>query len=150
MHGTSPHIRKAGRAALIGASALTLALLPTVASATPSSGVSATTIYQRTVDGTTYTLKEITIQPGGSTGWHYHNGPVYGIVLKGTLTHSDSNCATDGVYSSGDTIAEMPGANHVHIGRNLGSAPVVLDALYVDPAGSALTVDAPNPGCDFQ
>jgi quercetin dioxygenase-like cupin family protein len=121
-----------------------------MASATPSSGVSSTTLYQRTVDGTTYTLKEITIQPGGSTGWHYHNRPVYGVVLKGTLTHSDSDCATDGVYSPGDTVVEMSGADHVHIGRNLGSVPVVLDALYVDPVGTAPTVDAPNPGCDFQ
>jgi quercetin dioxygenase-like cupin family protein len=143
-------MRKARHAALIGASALALALVPGVADATPSSGISSTTISQRTVDGTTYTLKEITIQPGGGTGWHYHNGPVYGIVLKGVLTHSDANCATDGVYSSGDFIAEMSGADHVHIGRNLGSTPVILDALYVDPAGSALTVDAPNPGCDFQ
>lgn len=71
-------------------------------------------------------------------------------MRQGTLTHSDSDCATDGVYSSGAAIVEMPGADHVHIGRNLGSVPVVLDALYVDPAGSAPTVDAPNPGCDFQ
>jgi quercetin dioxygenase-like cupin family protein len=143
-------MRKARCAALIGASALALALVPGVANATPSSGISSTTLSQRTVDGTTYTLKEITIQPGGSTGWHYHNGPVYGIILKGVLTHSASNCATDGIYSSGDIIAEMDGSDHVHIGRNLGSTPVIIDALYVDPAGSALTVDAPNPGCDFQ
>lgn len=143
-------MRKIRHAALIGVPALALALIPGVADATPASGVSATTLSQQTVDGTTYTLKQISIEPGGSTGWHYHNGPVYGLVLKGTLTHSDSDCATDGVYSSGDTIAEMAGADHVHIGRNLGSTPVVLDALYVDPAGSALTVDAPNPGCDFQ
>lgn len=143
-------MRKIRSAALIGASALAFTLVPGTASATPSSGVSSTTLYQRTVDGTMYTLKEITIQPGGSTGWHYHSGPVYGVVLKGTLTHSDSHCTTDGVYAPGDTIVEMSGADHVHIGRNLGSTPVVLDALYVDPAGSALTVDAPNPGCDFQ
>jgi hypothetical protein len=38
----------------------------------------------------------------------------------------------------------------VHIGRNLGTTPVVLDVLYVDPAGSPLSEDAPNPGCPFQ
>jgi hypothetical protein len=38
----------------------------------------------------------------------------------------------------------------VHIGRNLGSTAVILDVLYVDPAGSPLSEDAPNPGCDFQ
>jgi hypothetical protein len=38
----------------------------------------------------------------------------------------------------------------VHIGRNEGSVPVVLDVLYVLPHGSPFSEDAPNPGCDFQ
>ena len=90
-------------------SALPLVLVPGVSHATPSSGVSSTTLYERTVDGTTYTLKRITISPGGTTGWHYHPGTVYGIVREGTLTHSDADCATVGVYSSGDTITEPAG-----------------------------------------
>ncbi|MFF9777455.1 cupin domain-containing protein [Streptomyces sp. NPDC013978] len=143
-------MRSTSRAALIGMSALPLVLVPGVSHATPSSGVSSTTLYERTVDGTTYTLKRITISPGGTTGWHYHPGTVYGIVREGTLTHSDADCATDGVYSSGDTITEPAGPEHVHIGRNLGSSLVVLDALYVDLTGTPLTVDAPDPGCHFQ
>ncbi|MFM9552630.1 cupin domain-containing protein [Streptomyces caniscabiei] len=137
-------------ATLAAVSALALALVPGTASATPASGITSTTIYQRTVGSTTYTLKQITIAPGGSTGWHYHDGPLYAVVEKGTLTHSDADCATDGVYSAGAFIDEMSGANHVHIGRNLGTTPLVLDALYVDPVGDPLSVSAPNPGCDFQ
>jgi len=52
---------------------------PTAAEATPSSGVSAKLIWQMTIGTTEYALREITIAPGGRTGWHYHDGPVYGL-----------------------------------------------------------------------
>jgi hypothetical protein len=65
------------RLALAGAVAATSALTPGVASATPPSGVSATTISQRTFLGLDYIEREITIQPGGSTGWHWHDGTLY-------------------------------------------------------------------------
>jgi oxalate decarboxylase/phosphoglucose isomerase-like protein (cupin superfamily) len=71
-------------------------------------------------------------------------------VVQGTLTHNESDCAVDGVYRAGDTLVEPSGAGHVHIGRNLGATPLVLDVLYIDPAGSPLSEDAPNPGCGFQ
>jgi hypothetical protein len=51
---------------------------------------------------------------------------------------------------TGTIIAQKTVGDHVHIGRNLGDTPVVLDVLYVLPHGSALPEDAPNPGCDFQ
>ena len=37
----------------------------------------------------------------------------------------------------------------MHIGRNLGTDPVILQIIYVDPVGKPLAEDAPNPGCDF-
>nr|BFE70144.1 hypothetical protein GCM10020092_034450 [Actinoplanes digitatis] len=45
---------------------------------------------------------------------------------------------------------EPASPGNVHIGRNLGATAVVLDVLYVLPYGSPLSVDDPNPGCDFQ
>ncbi|PRC43277.1 cupin, partial [Mycobacterium sp. ITM-2017-0098] len=57
------------------------------AAATPSYGVSVVTLSQATVDGIDYITREITIAPGGSTGWHYHDPTVYGLVRSGTLTH---------------------------------------------------------------
>ena len=96
---------------------------------------------------TDYILGEITIAPGGSTGWHHQDGTLYAQVLQGTLTHHGADCAIDGVYSTGSTLVESSGADHVHLGRNLGSVPVVLGVLYHNPAGSPLAEDAPNPGC---
>jgi hypothetical protein len=77
-------------------------------------------------------------------------GTIIAQKRKGTLSHFDSTCQSDGVYKQGSPIIEPSGSNHVHIGRNLGDTPVVLDVLYVLPHGSALSEDAPNPGCDFQ
>lgn len=130
--------------------AATVAVAPAVADATPSYGVTGTILSQTTAGGKDYIFREITIAPGGSTGWHHHDGTLYAYLAHGTLTHDLSNCAVDGTYHAGDTFVEPSGANHVHIGRNLGSTPAVLYVLYVDPAGSPLSEDDPNPGCDFE
>jgi quercetin dioxygenase-like cupin family protein len=138
------------RIALVGAIAAGAALSPGVASATPSSGVSGVIIGQETVGGKDYILRQITILPGGSTGWHYHLGTLYAVVEEGTLTHTESDCVTATAYRKGAFFVEQSGASNVHIGRNLGTTPVVLDVLYVDPAGSPLAESVPNPGCNFQ
>ena len=116
----------------------------------PGPGVTAKLISQRTVGDTDYVLREITIPPGQATGWHYHDGPLYAFVQQGTLSHFDSTCASDGVYDKGDFIQEPAGPGNVHIGRNLGDTPLVLDVLYVLPHGSPFSEDAPNPGCPFE
>ena len=121
--------------------------LPTTASATPGSGVAGTVLAQKTIGHTDYTLREITIQPGGYTGWHFHDGTLYAYVKAGTLTHNLADCSIDGIFGAGRAFTEKP--DQVHIGRNLGSTPLVLEVLYVLPAGSPLSEDAPNPGCGF-
>lgn len=123
--------------------------LPAPAAATPSRGVSAWVMSQSSVDGVDYVMREIIIEPGGSTGWHWHDGRLYGVVKLGTLTHDTAACTLDGVYQPGDAIAEETGPGHVHIGRNLGTVPVVLQVLYINPAGKPLSEDAADPGCGF-
>ncbi|MGP4017507.1 hypothetical protein [Saccharopolyspora sp. 5N708] len=117
---------------------------------TAGSPVSAVTISEKVVGKTDYVVKEITITPGGTTGWHYHPGLVFGVVKQGVLTHNMSNCSVDGVYDPGRAIAERSGADYVHIGRNLGTTPVVLDVVYENPVGSPLAVNMANPDCPFQ
>ncbi|PWI13349.1 cupin [Streptomyces sp. Act143] len=116
----------------------------------PGPGVTAKLISQKTVGDTDYVVREITVPPGQATGWHYHDGPLYAFVRQGTLSHFDSTCASDGVYDQGDFVQEPAGPGHVHIGRNLGDTPLVLDVLYVLPHGSPFSEDAPNPGCAFE
>jgi quercetin dioxygenase-like cupin family protein len=144
-------MRNAIRTVVTGAVAATALLVGGSAQATPAGpGVTARLISQTTVGDTDYTLREITIPPGQATGWHYHDGPLYGFVKQGTLSHFDSDCASDGVYRAGSTIQEPAGPGNVHIGRNLGDTPLVLDVLYVLPHGAPFSEDAPNPGCPFQ
>jgi quercetin dioxygenase-like cupin family protein len=131
------------------ATAGAVTLSPAVASATSSTGVEAKTISQATVDRVDYITREITIAPGGSTGWHYHDGQVFGVTREGTLTHDAANCTLDGIYPPGAPITEASGAGNVHIGRNLGSVPLVMWVVYIQPAGTPLAVDAPDPGCGF-
>ncbi|GAY14309.1 cupin domain-containing protein [Mycobacterium sp. shizuoka-1] len=136
-------------AALSAASSMTL-LAPGSAAATPNAGIEATTMVQSTLDGRDFVTRELTIAPGGTTGWHYHPGQVFGLVKQGTLTHYNGDCSVDGVYNAGDPIAEGSGAGYVHEGRNEGPTPVVMWVLYIKPAGSPLAVDMPNPGCPFE
>ncbi|OFJ50389.1 cupin domain-containing protein [Mycolicibacterium grossiae] len=135
--------------ALLAAALLPLALA-TPAAATPASGVTARTLAQATVDGVDYVTRELTIAPGGSTGWHWHAGQVYGVVRAGTLTHYGPDCQTDGVYPVGAPITEETGPAYTHIGRNLGPDPLVMWVGYIVPAGQPLATDAPNPGCPFE
>lgn len=133
---------------VIVAVAVLLALVPGVANATPPRGVTGTILAQWTVGNTDYVVREITVQPGGSTGWHYHDGTLYAAIKRGTLTRTMSDCTTTFTHPTGTTLIEDP--EHVHIGRNLGTTPTVLVVLYVNPAGSPLSRDAANPGCDFE
>ena len=124
--------------------------LPALAAATPSSGIEADTLVQSTLDGKDYVTRELTVAPGGTTGWHYHPGQVFGVIKQGTLTHYRGDCSVDGVYNPGDAISEGSGNGYIHEGRNEGSVPLVMTVLYIKPEGSPLTVDAPNPGCPFE
>ena len=137
----------ASRAAALAAAVLGLLCLPEAAAATPSTGVSARILAQVTSGDTDYVLREVTIQPGGSTGWHYHDGTLYALVRSGTLTRTMADCSSQ-VSPQGSVVVEAGGGDHVHVGRNLGSTPVTLVVLYVNPAGSPLAEDAANPGCD--
>jgi len=144
-------MRASLRTALAGTAAVCLSLVAAPAHATPPGpGVTGTVIAQTTVGGTDYILREITVPAGQATGWHYHDGTLYAYVRQGTLSHFNSTCAADGVYKAGDSLTEQGGADHVHIGRNLGTTPLVLDVLYVLPHGAPFSEDAANPGCDFQ
>lgn len=125
-----------------------LAFVPGAAAATPSRGVTATILAEWSAGDTDYVLREITVQPGGSTGWHSHDGTLYAAIKQGTLTRTMSDCTTTFTHPTGTTLVEEPA--HVHLGRNLGTTPTVLVVLYVNPAGSPLANDAPNPGCDFE
>ena len=98
-------------------------------------------------------IQQITITPGGHTGWHTHPGPVVVLVKSGELTlYSSEDPTCEGVtYAAGDVFIDS-GQGHVHIARNLGAAqPVELWVTYFDvPIGQPFRIDAADPGtCRF-
>jgi quercetin dioxygenase-like cupin family protein len=119
-------------------------VLSATASATPPVGVEGVVISQSTVEGIDYITREITIQPGGSTGWHYHDGRTFGVVREGALTRTMEDCS-EVVSPTGVGVTEESG--HVHVGRNLGPVPAVLWVVRIAPAGTPWSVDVPSPGC---
>ena len=122
---------------------------PAAASATPPRDTDGTVIWQTSDAGKDYVFREITIAPGGSTGWHSHDGELLGTVKEGVLMHYRVDCSMDGLYVAGQSIAEKGGPGYVHMGRNPGPGPLVLQVLYIDPAGAPLSEDQPDPGCGF-
>jgi quercetin dioxygenase-like cupin family protein len=68
----------------IGAGIALAVMTPASVHATPSTGVSAVPLSKQTVDGKDYIVSDITIAPGGSTGWHTHRGEIYGVMKSRT------------------------------------------------------------------
>jgi quercetin dioxygenase-like cupin family protein len=96
-------------------------------------------------------MRQLTILPGGSSGWHSHPGPTYVLVVQGTdslYEAADPTCTATN-YGPGEGFVEPPG--DVHVSRNEGSTNVVLLVTFLDvPVGGAFRIDAPNPGnCPF-
>ncbi|MET9517240.1 cupin domain-containing protein [Streptomyces sp. NPDC002994] len=140
---------------VLGGCVAALGMVPSAALATPGSGVSGTVLATGTSAGTMkvkakgvtdVVVRTITIAPGGSTGWHHHPGQLIAVVQKGTLSRTLDDCSVE-TTTAGQSFIEPSGAKHRHIGRNLGSEPVVLYVTYMLPAGSPLSVDADAPAC---
>jgi quercetin dioxygenase-like cupin family protein len=97
-------------------------------------------------------MQQITIAPGGTTGWHSHPGPVVVLIASGTMSFygSEDPSCTATTYSTGQAFIDS-GQGHVHIARNEGTENLVLWATYFDvPPGQPFRIDAPNPGnCPF-
>ena len=79
----------------------------------------------------------IAMSPGDETGWHTHGVPLTGIVLEGELT-VDYGPRGQRTYRQGDAIAEAIAVPHN--GRNSGSGPMRLFAVFLGTEGAANTI----------
>jgi quercetin dioxygenase-like cupin family protein len=94
-------------------------------------------------------VTSITVDPGGSFGWHTHPGPVLVAVSKGTLAVYEphgSHCPRSTV-TAGQAFVED--GDHVHLARNEGSDPIELSAIFLARTGTKefLTPVARPQGC---
>lgn len=117
--------------------------------------------------GTDVVMSQITVNPGGSSGWHSHPGGAIVVVAQGTLTvysaggdgsHGDDShrdaargaashgaaCETT-TYSAGQAFVERPGEVDQVI--NTGTTPYVLYVTFPRvPQGGSARIDQPDPG----
>jgi len=93
---------------------------------------------------------QVTIQPGGTLGWHSHLGPSFVIVKSGAATfyHGDDPTCTAHVIPTGSSLYEPAGM--VHIVRNEGTEPLVNVVVQLLPTGAPRLISEPDPGnCSF-
>ena len=125
--------------------------LPTVAA---GSGVTAAPIISRATftagasiagaDERDVVVQQVTIEPGGHTGWHSHPGATVILVQSGSFTfYSAADCVRQN-FAAGQGVVEAGGG--VQLARNEGTVPQVLYVVYFDvPVGGAFRIDQPEP-----
>ncbi|MFJ9647881.1 cupin domain-containing protein [Streptomyces sp. NPDC101206] len=88
--------------------------------------------------------REVVIAPGACTGWHFHRVPLIALVKSGTLTRILHDGSTV-VHQAGTSFIEPAGPEHLHLGRNPGTEPVVLYVTSTLAEGEAFSVPAEAP-----
>jgi len=78
-------------------------------------------------------FQQITVSPGGFTGWHSHPGPAFVVVKEGTFTYydGDERTCTGIEYGPGEAFVDL-GQGHIHSAKNAGATDVVLYVVYLD------------------
>jgi quercetin dioxygenase-like cupin family protein len=137
-------------------SVLGAAVYGAIALATPFSGLTnlplarGTDVSDGTLPlqvGTDVAMAQITVDPGGSSGWHSHPGGAIIIVKAGSATVNrsiGSQCQTT-TYGPGHMFIERPG--EVDQVVNNGTVPYVLFVTFPRvPPGESPRIDQPDPG----
>jgi quercetin dioxygenase-like cupin family protein len=145
-----PALLSVGLAAVVGAA------LVAPGAATPPSGL-VNILLGRGTDasdgtlpiqvGTDIVMAQITVDPGGSSGWHSHPGGAIIVVKQGTPTvyRSIGGQCLSTTYGAGDAFIERPG--EVDDVLNAGTAPYVLYVTFPRvPQGGSPRTDEPDPG----
>ena len=96
-------------------------------------------------------IVKVTIEPGGSTGWHHHPGVVLVSVGSGTVTEYDPECQKT-VIQAGKGFVESNG--EVHIVHNEGDVDAVLYVTFLVPTETSpdglLIADLQPKNCDVK
>jgi len=97
--------------------------------------------------GTDVVMAQITVDPGGSSGWHSHPGGAIIVVQEGSLTvyrSIGSQCQVE-TYGAGQAFIERPGEVDQVI--NTGSIPYILFVTFPRvPQGDSARLDVSDPG----
>ncbi len=86
------------------------------------------------IDGRTFRMRRLTLEPGATVPWHSHaERPAIIYIIEGTVEEYSSDCAVPIVHKAGDVTAETKGVSHWW--KNTGDKTVVLISadLLKDP-----------------
>lgn len=83
----------------------------------------------------------VTLAPGQETGWHTHGVPTFGYLLEGEL---EVDYGAHGIrrYRGGDALLEA--ISVPHNGRNTGTGPVRILAVFMGAEGLKTTESVPR------
>lgn len=98
----------------------------------------------RTPGPAVFSVREVVIPPGGTTGWHAHPGTETSVVTAGTLTVQILDGCEPVRFDAGDALFVADAVPHVQ--RNEGTAPVEMVVTYLLAPGAPDRSDAP-PAC---
>lgn len=108
----------------------------------------------KTNSSTDLGVDRLTVQPGGSSGWHAHPGEVFVTVTQGSITWyngSDPLCASK-TYSAGESFIEPVFGVHNVVNAS-SSAGAEFIAITIKPSGfvgPAFRLDRAKPNnCNF-
>ena len=97
--------------------------------------------------GSDVAMAQITVDSGGSSGWHSHPGGAIIVVQHGSLKvyrSAGGKCHTR-TYTAGQAFVERPGEVDQVI--NTGMDPYVLFVTFPRvPQGASARTDEPDPG----
>jgi quercetin dioxygenase-like cupin family protein len=97
--------------------------------------------------GSDVAIAQITVGPGGSSGWHSHPGGAIVVVQQGSLTvyRSVGGVCENTTYIAGQAFVERPGEVNQVI--NASADPYVLFVTFPRvPQGASARIDEPDPG----
>ncbi len=95
------------------------------------------------IDVTTITVTQYSVEPGGTFGWHQHDGPVWVVIVSGALTVYSETCEQQ-IHPAGSAFLDY--GNHTHLGINEDTEPLELYAVFMLPEAGEPRIDMEQPG----
>ena len=94
-------------------------------------------------DPSDFHIDVVTVEPGGSSGWHTHTGPEYSIVKSGEVVLVRAPSCEPITLTAGQGFF-TPGGT-AHMAHNDGQEPVEIYVTYTVPAGTTvMRQDSPD------
>ncbi|MEV5648147.1 cupin domain-containing protein [Nocardia sp. NPDC052254] len=113
----------------------------------PAVGTRSRILLRFRVPGWDLIVRQTIVEPGGDSGWHYHDGTLFVLVTGSTLSHPGLDCVPVS-YRPGRMFREPAGRAHAHTARNRTRKPLRLTVVHLRPKGSPLSRPVPGPECD--